>query len=130
MSLQNRCSRACDFSALASQVAGCTDQVKAAMRCRKVGSLRKCSLSGCLLCAIDIHHGPLLALSIPHSSRRGSEYRSCHQIFLKECAQRLHGRLIQGCKKAGKGCRMRQLRSPEKCHERVGKRKKSLIKGL
>jgi hypothetical protein len=67
VSLQDRRPRACDFSALASQVTGCTDQVKATMRGRKVCGLRKCSLSGHLLCAINIHHGPLLALSIPHA---------------------------------------------------------------
>ena len=38
--------------------------------------------------------------------------------------------MIKGGKKAGKRCRMRQVRSPKKRHERLGKRKEPLIKSL
>src|SRR5205807_8935738 len=66
MGLQDRRSRACDFSTLAPQVAGNCDQITAAMRRRKVWRLRKGPLSGCLFGCIDIDHGPMLALPVPH----------------------------------------------------------------
>src|SRR5260370_3729940 len=49
---------------------------------------------------------------------------------MKEVAQRLDPYLIKGREIAGKGSRMRQVCSPKQCHERLGKRKQSLIKGL
>ena len=80
MRLQNRRSRACDFSPFASQVAGRRDQLKAAMGRRKVCGLGKCSLPDCLFGAIDIHHGPMASQAIPHPTRWRSERRSRHQI--------------------------------------------------
>ena len=102
MSLQDRRSRACDFSPLASQVSGCRDQVKAAMRSRKVCGLGKCPLSGRLLCSIDIHHGPMVALPVPHSPRRGGERRSCHQVFLRIACGAPPRELDQGRQESGK----------------------------
>src|SRR6266566_5050339 len=99
------------------------------MRSRKVCCLGKCSLSRSLFCSIDIYHDPMLALPVPYPTWRGGEHRSCHQVFLKERAERFNGPLIKGCQKAGKRCRMRQVRSPKKRHERFGKREESLIKG-
>ena len=97
---------------------------------RKDCSLGKCPLSDCLFGAIDIHYGPMGSQAVPHPSRWGSEDRSRHQIFLKERAQCLHGCLIKGREIAGKRRRMRQVCSPKQCHERLGKGKESLIKGL
>ena len=68
--------------------------------------------------------------AIPHPTRWGSERRACYQIFLKERAQCLHRPLIKGRQKAGKRGRMRQVCSPKQRHERLGKGKESLIKGL
>src|SRR6266704_722965 len=129
MRLEHGGSRAHDFSPLASQVPGSSDQIKATMRSRKVCCLGKCSLSGSLFCSIDIYHDPMLALPIPYPTWRGGEHRSCNQVFLKERAERFNGPLIKGGQKAGKRCRMRQVRSPKKRHERFGKREESLIKG-
>ncbi len=109
---------------------GAEDQIKAAMRSRKICCLGKGSLSGSLFCSIDVYHCPMLALPVPHPTWRGGERRSCYQIFLKERAEGLHGPVIKGCKKAGKRCGMRQVRSPKKRHERFGKREEALIKSF
>jgi len=130
MRLQDRRSRAGDFSPFASQVAGSCDQLKAAMGQRQVCALGKCPKAHCLFCAIDIHHGPLATLPIPHPTSWGSERRSRHQIFLKEYAQCLHRCLLKGREIAGKRRRMRQVCSAKQRHERLGKRKESVIKGL
>src|SRR5216684_5472678 len=87
MRLQDRRSRACDFSPFASQVCGSRDQLKAAVGRGKVCGLGKCPLSNCLFCSIDIHYGPMASQAIPHPTRWGSERRACYQIFLKERAQ-------------------------------------------
>jgi hypothetical protein len=130
MRLQNGGSRSRYFSALASKIAGSTHLVKSAMRRRKVWRLRKRSLSGCLFCSIDIHHCPMRSQAVPHPTWWGSERRSCHKIFLRRaCAAPPH-LLDQARKKAGKRRGMRQVHSPKKCHERLGKRKESLRKGL
>src|SRR5579859_4791999 len=128
MRLQDCRSRAHDFSPFASQVSGSSDQLKAAMRSRKACGLGKCSLSGSLFCAIDIDHGPLLALPVPYPTWRGGEHRTCHQVVLKERAERLHGPVIKGCQKTGKRGGMRQVRSPKKRHEQFGKREEALVK--
>ncbi len=129
MRLEYGGSRAHDFSPLASQVPGSRDQIKAAMRSRKICCLGKGPKASSLFCSIDIYHCPMLTLSVPHPTWWGGEHWSCHQIVLKECAERLHGPLIKGRQKAGKRCRMRQVRSPKKRHERLSKRKEALIKG-
>jgi hypothetical protein len=72
----------------------------------------------------------MLALPVPHPTRWGGKRRSCHEIFLKERAQRLHRGLIKSREIAGKGRGMRQVRSPKQCHERLGKRKEPLRKRL
>src|SRR5437016_2215588 len=66
MRLQDRRSRAYDFSPFASQVAGSRDQLKAAMGRRKVCGLGKCPKASCLFCSIDIYHGPMASQAIPH----------------------------------------------------------------
>ncbi len=71
-----------------------------------------------------------LALPVPEPTGWAGKWRSRHQIFLKERAQRLHRGLIKGGEKARKRSSMRQVRSAKEGHEGLGEGKESFRKGL
>ncbi len=71
----------------------------------------------------------MLTETIPQASW-GVERLACHEIFLKERPQRLHGCLIKDSKKARERRARGQAMATKERHEDFGKGQESLIKGF
>src|SRR6266702_3077430 len=127
MRLQKRGAGAHHFPSLAPLVPRSRDLIKTTMRRGQRWELGKGSLASRLFGAIDIHDHILLVEPIPQAADRG-ERGSRHQICLKERAQSLYGRLIQGCQKPRKGRPRGEELAAKEGHEWFGKGQQSRIK--
>jgi hypothetical protein len=130
MGLEHDGSSSDDFSAFASQIPWSADLIKATMRSGKLWRVRQRPLPGGLPGPVHIDHQPVLALPIPDASRRGAEWRSRDQIFLKHGSQCLHRRLIQGRQKPAERRAMRETVAIKERHEGTRKRQETCVKGF
>jgi hypothetical protein len=116
---------------LASCIARGTDLVQSAVCGWEIRCTGQGSLAGGLSRAINIEHEPMGSSSVPQPSCfLLLLQRRCEQVFEKHRSQRLDGSLRKLGKKAAQRRTNGQGVSSEQCHERVGKRKHSLVECL
>ena len=116
---------------LASCIARGTDLVQSAVCGWEIRCTGEGSLAGGLSRAINIEHEPMGSSSIPQPSCfLLLLQRRCEQVFEKHRSQRLDGSLRKLGKKAAQRRTNGQAVSSEQRHERVGKRKHSLVECL